>query len=140
MKELFISVIGFVMIYVAIKSMKKNRHLQKNGIKTIATVVSTFSYSSKKPDNNTNERMYRSTVKFTTKDNQILEVELGDASSVEDPIGSDRKIIYDPKSPQDAKSDNILNMLITPWLFLGLGIFLLVWGLLEIFSITNVMM
>lgn len=140
MKEIWISLIGFLTIYVAIKLVKKNRYLQKNAIRTIATVVSTFSYSSRKSDNTHNEKMYRSTVKFETKEKQLVEVEPGDASNIPDPIGSEGKIIYNPEFPQDAKSDNILNRLIAPWLFFGLGVSLFVWGLLEIFSITNVML
>ena len=56
-------------------------------------------------------------MKFTTKDEQTLEVELGDASGAEDAIGSERKIIYDTQFPEEVKEDNVLSMVIAPWLF-----------------------
>lgn len=141
MKELIFSLIGFIIINVGIKGIKKNLHMQKNGIRTIGTVVKTSSEKSThtQEDGNNNKRVYRSTVKFTTEDARILEVELGDASGVEDAIGSERKIIYDPEFPQEAKSDNQFNMVIAPWLFLGCGLLLFLWGILELFSVTNVL-
>ena len=75
---------------------------------------------------------------FITKDKQTLEVELGDASGGEDVIGSKIKIIYNPQSPEEVKEDNVLSMVIAPWLFLGCGLFSLLWGILEIFEVINV--
>lgn len=139
MHELIIFLIGIVMTFVGFKLVKKNRALLKNGIRTSATVVSTHSYSSDNSDPGVDGRKFRSTVKFTTKDKQTIEVELGDANRVQDPIGSSRKIIYDPELPQEAQTDDMMSMYIAPLLFFALGIGLFVWGLLEMLSVTNLL-
>lgn len=142
MKELFLTLFGFIFVYVGIKAIKKNRYLQKFGIRTIGIVVSTRHVSNSNNDVDDVgpvRRMYRSTVKFTTKDKEIVEVELGDASGAEDAIGSERKIVYNPQFPKEVKEDNVFSMVIAPWLSLGLGLFMFLWGVLEMFAVINVM-
>ena len=141
MKELFLCLFGFIFVYVGIKAIKKNLNLKKIGIKTIGIVVSTRRYSSgsQNDPNSTTRWMYRSTVKFITKDKQTIEVELGDANGAEDAIGSERKIIYNPQFPEEVKEDNVLSMVIAPWLALGCGLFSFIWGFLEMFAVINVM-
>ena len=141
MKELFLCLFGFIFVYVGIKAIKKNLNLKKNGIKTIGTVVSTRHVSTTNngvDDVGPSRRMYSSTVKFTTKDKQTIEVELGDANSAEDAIGSERKIIYNPQF-LEVMEDSVLSMVIAPWLFFGCGLVMFTWGILEMFEVINVM-
>lgn len=141
MKELILSLFGLIFTYGGIIAIKKNLNLKKVGIKTIGTVISTRaerSTNSRVNDTGPIRYLYRSTVKFITKDEQTLEVELGDASGAEDAIGSKIKIIYNPKFPEEVKEDNVLSMLIAPWLFFGLGLGMFTWGILEMFEIINV--
>ena len=141
MKELFLSLFGFAFIYFGIKVIRKTLNLKKNGIKTLGTVVSTRHVSTSNTgvdDVGPVRRKYRSTVKFTTKDNQTIEVELGDANGAEDAIGSKRKIIYNPLIPEEVESNNVFSMVIGPWLALIFGLIMFIWGILEIFGIINV--
>jgi len=141
MKELFLILFGFIFTYGGIKAIKKNLNLKKVGIRTIGIVISTRAVSSSNNrvgDTGPTRWLYRPTVKFTTKDNRTLEVELGDASGGEDVIGSKRKIIYDAQFPEEVKEDNVLSMVIAPWLGLGFGLGSFIWGILEILGIINV--
>jgi len=141
MKELLLSLFGFAFVYVGIKVIRKVLNLKKNGIKTLGTVVSTRPVSATNNDADDVgpvRWMYRSTVKFTTKNNQILEVELGEANSAEDTIGSKRKIIYNPQSPEEVEANNVFSMVIGPWLALVFGLIMFIWGILEMFSIINI--
>jgi len=141
MKELFLSIFGFLFVYVGIKMIRKILNLKKTGIRTLGTVVSTRPVSV--TNNDTDDvgpvrYMYSSTVKFTTKDNQTIEVELGDASGAEDAIGSERKIIYNPLSPEEVEADNIFSLVLGPWLALVFGLGMFIWGILEMFEIIDV--
>jgi|GEM_PF-2805500 len=141
MKELILSLFGLIFTYGGIIAIKKNLNLKKVGIKTNGTVISTRverSTNSRVGDTGPTRWHYRPTVKFTTKDKQTLEVELGDASGVEDVIGSKRKIIYNPQFPEEVKEDNVLSMVIVPWLFLGCGLLFFLWGILEMLEIVNI--
>lgn len=141
MSELFLSLFGLIFTYGGIMAIKKNLNLKKVGIRTIGTVISTRAVSrtnNSVDDIGPTRWLYRSTVKFTTKDKQIFEVELGDASGREDAIGSKIKIIYDAQIPEEVKENNVLSMVIAPWLFLGCGLFSFLWGILEMFEMINV--
>ena len=141
MKELFLTLFGFIFVYFGIKAIRKVLNLKKNGIKTLGTVVSTRHVSNSNNDVDDVgpvRPMYSSTVKFTTKDNQTLEVELGDESSAEDAIGRKRKIIYNPQFPEEVEEDNVFSMVIGPWLALGCGLVMFIWGILEMFEVINV--
>jgi len=141
MKELFLILFGLIFTYGGIKAIKKNLNLKKVGIRTLGTVISTRavrSTNTRVDDTGPTRWLYRPTVKFTTKDEQTLEVELGDASGVEDTIGSKRKIIYDPQFPEEVKENNVLSMVIAPWLGLGCGLFSFLWGILEMLEVVNV--
>ena len=141
MSELFLSLFGLIFTYFGIKTIKKSLNLNKVGIRTTGTVISTRAVS---PTNNDvddigpTRYLYSSTVKFTTKDKQTLEVELGDASGREDTIGSKRKIIYNPQFPKEVEGDNVFSMVIGPWLTLVFGLIMFIWGILEMFEVINV--
>ena len=139
--ELIVIVIGLFIAYIGFEWLKKNQHLQKHGIKTIGTVVSTSSEKSTsiKDADGLYQTVYRSTVKFETTDKRIMEVELLENSIIEDPIGTEKKIIYDPQFPQGIKLNKYFNMVIVPWLFFGCGAFTVLWGLLELFDVTSVL-
>ena len=83
--------------------------------------------------------MYRSTVKFTTKNNKVLEIELGEASGAKDAIGSKRKIIYNTLFPQEVEADNIFVLVLGPWVALVIGLGMFIWGVLEMLEIVNIM-
>lgn len=142
MKEIFLILFGFIFIYFGIKTIIKIFNLKKNGIKTLGTVVSTRPVSA---TNNSADDIgpvrwtYSSTVKFTTKDNQIVEVELGDASGAEDAIGSKIKIIYNPQFPEEVESDNVFSTVIGPLFALGVGLLMFLWGILEMLDVINVL-
>lgn len=141
MSEFFLSLFGVAFIFVGIKSIKKSLHVQKNGIRTTGTVISTRAVSL--TNNEANDvgpirRNYSSTVKFITKDKQTLEVELGDAGA-EDAIGSKRKIIYDAQFPEEVQADNVFSMVIGPWLALACGLACFIWGILEMLDVINVL-
>lgn len=140
MNALIIIIIGIIIIYVGFEWIKKNRHLLKIGIRTIGTVVSTSSEKSTsiKDKDGLYETVYYSTVKFTTKDKRTLEVELLHKSVVKDPIGFEKKLIYDPQYPQEVRLINQFNMVIGPWLFLGCGAILFLWGILELSGVTDI--
>jgi len=143
MTEIILSLFGLLFIYVGIKVIRKSLHLKKNGIRTLGTVISTSSEMTRsRIDNNMADgsgRIYRSTVEYTTEDGRTLEAEIGEGRGVEDAIGSDRKIIYDPELPQEVQADNVLSMSIAPYLFLACGLVSFLWGILEMFGVINVM-
>lgn len=123
------TLIGIGIAYGGVRWIQKNRKLQKNGIKVVATVVST------RHEIDRTERddriVYYSTVEFTTKENKVIIVELDYGKGAQDPIGSEKRVIYDPKSPEEVKVDNFMGLVVAPWSLLLGGLFLSVWGVLE---------
>jgi len=141
MKELLLSLFGFVFIYLGIKAVRKVLRLKRNGVKTLAKVVSTKHVSNSNNDADDvgpTRLMYRSTVKFTTPKNETIEVELGEANGNEDAIGSKRKIIYNPQFPEEVEADNIFSLIIGPGSALGIGLLMFIWGILEMLEVINV--
>ena len=134
MKEAIFTLIGIGMIYIGYFSLKKNRQLKKNGIQTVAKVISNrlVGRSRNTSDSDTESHaMYSETVEFKTDKDEIIVVELGDSSAAETPIGTERKIIYDPRFPEKAMANNALSLVIAPYLFALCGLFLVVWGVMQ---------
>lgn len=141
MKELFLCLFGFAFVFFGIKFVRKVLNLRKNGIKTLGTVISTEHVSDSNNDADDvgpSRPVYRSTVRFTTKDKQTIEVELGESSLTKDPIGSKRKIVYNPQIPEEVEADNVFSMVIVPLGALGVGLLMFIWGILEMFDVINV--
>lgn len=134
MKEAIYILIGIGMIYGGLHFLIKNLHLQKNGIRTIAKVVSTryVGTSNNTSDDNTRSTpMYSETIEFKTEKNETIVVELGDSSAAQTDIGTERKIIYDPQFPEKPMLNNTLTVVIAPSLFAAGGLFIVVWHVLQ---------
>lgn len=137
--ELIIMFIAGFITLAGIYLIRKNINLMKVGIRTTARVLSTrFERThSSEDDPNTKKGVFYSTIQFTSKNDQRITQELGVGTNREDAIGTEKKIIYDPQSPEKLEVDDFFILVTFPWIVFGIGVTGILWISLELAKVVD---
>jgi hypothetical protein len=137
--ELIIILIAGFITSAGIYLIRKNQNLINIGIKTKAVVLSTrFERTHSVEDNpDTKKGVFYSTIEFTSKNGQKITQELGVGTNKEDVVGTEKKIIYDPQSPEKLEIDDFFIMVVFPRIVFGIGITGILWIALELVKVID---
>jgi Protein of unknown function (DUF3592) len=130
--EITLLVISGILLSIGISRWRKGNHLLAKGKKANATVFKNI-----RDDSGTDGPMFYAVIRFITDKQETITKQRNVGYSTPQKVGTKLKIIYDPENPNDFEVHSTFNLETLPRLLTGLGVFGLIYIVLEFLDVVN---
>lgn len=130
--EITILAISVFFLSIGISRWRKGNHLLAKGKKANATV-----FKNVRDDSGTDGPMFYAVIQFLTDKQETITKQRNVGYSSPEKVGTKLKVIYDPENPNDFEIHSTFNLETLPRLLTSLGVFGLIYIILEILDVVN---
>ena len=130
--EITILAISVFFLSIGISRWRKGNHLLAKGKKANATV-----FKNVRDDSGTDGPMFYAVIQFLTDRQEAITKQRNIGYSSPEKVGTKLKVIYDPENPNDFEIHSTFNLETLPRLLTSLGVFGLIYIILEILDVVN---